>query len=1764
MTGSNEDTPVTLASLSNDEDLPIGQLVRRYGERRLGVLTDDTALSGAQLRLVRDLSDAPMTGRKALGLGFPALADPARQGHQRLMSRRPLHLDVGARHLELKIDPGFGRFGVGQHQDLTPEGPWRYRLDAELLRLWLEEEIVAQGEAALSAAAATAAVTTRPPEADRPAPLRRAPAARPILERIPAPARRVLEARRGEVRQALLAAVRGDTDALARLTHGERAAALLREAQQAVETAEASTAEGSPVETPRATTALTHDHLRRLAESHPTLNVDAAARDFSFERAARQVLQAARRQAQRRAAATTRGDRAEVPSSRRPGALAAAAEQTTRRAALRAARLNADTRQIQSAIDAAALSMTPFEATSLIERTGDGSAVDEAQEATSAVMTTMGVDLDRALTRLGGSIQGLSGRDDLVSSPTGWLALPVNADPAAMARVVDRATRQTYATQPRVASRDVEAGFGNSALKAIAFKTPPRHRHSPHQRWLHDSGHGVLLDGLGEFGPSPGEDPLLEGRRGAQAGLAGTMAAAMAAQQARQESQRGVTGLAVPGGWPSASLFTGSLSPVSSPEARYDAAQAGDFASVLANGFIAPSASHPLASHVTRAAGFAQASPISASLADVEARGLEPSPQGQARGRRRHTGSDWMTVQDVQLSRAHLPALTSSLNQLSDSVERLGAMVMRGGAGVMRATGRAGRSMAHLGAMAREVAALSAQTSTRVADASEALAAFIRGDRPALGATTPGMRGDLDPWWEETLIALSSQGGALDDELRRARRALAAINGQAPAISALDQLVGPDGAQPAPAAAPVTRRLRLFSPEKTLAMLAPELESGGLLDDTSRRELSAALEDLSLSQGGRTSRRLRTAFGTLSLNLEADGQVVVEAEEISSHAPSVAMRTSTATPSTARGEMGRAQGFGAVMTAAERLLRRGAVSGALPRAVRELEVTLGQLSRAERQAGVALDPANTAEHMARLGLRQSVVRGAVEPSLRHALTELRDISAGSLVRVSADSARAARITEALAQAGITTTSPKALKSLDAQQVASVRMSASLDEVAEVVARQDMARRQVTQAAEALSNGTLSRVLGRLGQERAGLAAANMATLMREAADRPSARRLGLVAAGVETLLREAADARAVGSVGRVAMARRMPDSEMTRAEVAQLLPFMQRSTRGWERLSSLSDAPRSLVNQTREDAAGLESRVSALQAAMQQAQVVGRASLAQDPRMSARNAQTIEQMEARATQQAEALRGAADTLEVFGQQATRVRRAMAATPALGWLSGEALVSLGLSLGRSPEWSDALTRMGVGDVLELEKSWLEADQALSALPGLGLDASPWKPTGEAWSSVADQGRDEVALVEMGASASTRVDQARQARQWASRRIERLTRETPTRRAAIENAMTRTRASAPVSGVSAGPKVQPSALAGALLRELTDVEGVLRALSGDSAQRARRRAPEVDVAQDSQAGTLVEAASARVVGLGSQRGAGATLGRGRAGQAGIWSPAGVERLLQMRAEELVGSHGGFDASLVAPSLFKAQQVTRPDSAVDGLSRLSEVDVDRSVDEALRGMTLGVGMLGVSPEASVRAGVPTYDAGSPGVQVSLGAGAGMSPRWWSQSRTQAGLSRLMSSLDMAVTEGSTAAPVGVPVRASSGQGAVPDLKQVTPGASRGGPLARRMAARAERAERELSKVQGQKLSDRALFTPPSYTVDGTAGGQQGTASPLAAKGSPSGGSIEKGESGDRKGLAHQTGVPSQDDIEDIAREVLSELRRRWSYEIERRGME
>ena len=97
------------------------------------------------------------------------------------------------------------------------------------------------------------------------------------------------------------------------------------------------------------------------------------------------------------------------------------------------------------------------------------------------------------------------------------------------------------------------------------------------------------------------------------------------------------------------------------------------------------------------------------------------------------------------------------------------------------------------------------------------------------------------------------------------------------------------------------------------------------------------------------------------------------------------------------------------------------------------------------------------------------------------------------------------------------------------------------------------------------------------------------------------------------------------------------------------------------------------------------------------------------------------------------------------------------------------------------------------------------------------------------------------------------------------------------------------------------------------------------------------------------------------------------------------------------------------------------------------------------------------------------------------------------------------------------------------------------------------------------EAGRVQGQQVARRELFTPPTPHFGNTGPGGSGDA-PMAraAKDSSSGGQVERAEPFDRKMLAHQSGVPSQENIEDMAREVLAELKLRWQYELERRGIE
>jgi hypothetical protein len=136
-------------------------------------------------------------------------------------------------------------------------------------------------------------------------------------------------------------------------------------------------------------------------------------------------------------------------------------------------------------------------------------------------------------------------------------------------------------------------------------------------------------------------------------------------------------------------------------------------------------------------------------------------------------------------------------------------------------------------------------------------------------------------------------------------------------------------------------------------------------------------------------------------------------------------------------------------------------------------------------------------------------------------------------------------------------------------------------------------------------------------------------------------------------------------------------------------------------------------------------------------------------------------------------------------------------------------------------------------------------------------------------------------------------------------------------------------------------------------------------------------------------------------------------------------------------------------------------------------------------------------------------------------------------------------------------------------------PEDKWIQPGAKgvpdRSGPaprktgLARNLIKREKRKESpaiESGRFQGADLPKRTLFTPPSVNIP--AAGIAAAPADMAPRAAMGGSSVETSEGSDRKATAHQTGVPSQESIEDMAREVLTELKRRWSYELERRGIE
>lgn len=1672
MTGPSQ--PIVPADLDTTDDLPIGQVIRRFGERRLGVIDPDNGLSAPQLSLVRGFDERA----RRLGDQSPGLMQTRAAGRG-----AGLHLDVGARHLPLYVDTGFGRLGAAGTQDLIPSGPWRMRIDVSLLQLWLEEELKAQEALYFEAA---------PPSPDRrPAAASATPPAAvrlPALDRLPPAAREVMERKREEIRQAMLAAVRGDAAPLARLTHGEEAAKILSELRQrGVAQPEAQPGAQAP-----APTALDHGHLERLAQTMPTLAVDASAPDFDFAAAAATIIRRARQGAAREVAAAARS--AQPTPAARPGALAAAADQAQRRIALRGARMFGPTPDEQAVVDREALARTPFEATSLV------SLPLGAQAPSGVAMAALGADLGQALARLTPA-DAPSGQDRQLGPA--WLALPT---PVASGADLALATRRALTGgAPRAAT-----AMGQQSLKAL---TPRRDgRRSAPSAWLFDGGRGVLLEGLDDDprpqGPRRAMDP--EGGWTAPQTPALTRALLDAIAQRRSAQPDA----------PSQPQATSRLAPTLlsvTGSADYRADGPGDFAAILAGGLAANLAGGPGAEQARATAQGPRLADGATASTEATARVVAGAEaQGHVETHRRLM----VQLQDVLLSESHLPALTRSIDQLGRAV----ALLTR----FSQAPPEAAQQAPALRALAeaRLAASQGMDATSRTARVAEELAALIRrgaplGPRPTDPRRARSAYSDL--WWDSQLTSLQPEAAEAPTP-DRARAALeatietlqSALDGSRRLeVARLAQLAAPAPVTERPAAvsgatrdaatapqAAQTRALRLFSPEKTMALLAPQLESGGLLDATGRRELTAALEALATAPGtsAGAQRRISTPFGTLLVRLEDDGRVTVDTEEIASVSPSVSLKAASRA---AQGAEARLPDLLAGLAPADRadaplvraLAQRLAAQPAgrlTPQTLEQIEVLLGGATRAERASSVRLDPLDPEQVARRLGLSPDSPGGrALQQAMarpgrrRNPLAELRDVSAGALIEVFADSEQAARVISAMEREGLLS-APGALATARALTATARTAAGATVAPAAGAAQATAAITEAPGTSAQVTPGRLAEVLERLSQRRAHEHPSGAAA--------PSAHKAPAWALGAE--LARAAQTRSIGALGSVGMGRRALGG-MSRAELAFALPFLQRAAGGPARLDALTTAATASPLPPRSP----EDRTSAMAA----------------PGAAAVGASTPTSIEA----------------------LTQARAGL-----------DRLFELGLSLGQGPELFSGQGRLGTR-LLDVDRAegWM-LEVAPSATRGLEQRgqagatrdaAAPWAGRGgRAYDGVSTSARELFAPMSMS----------------TARAAARYTSGAAGRRAAIERSMSAPRATewsspaGPMARAATSP-LRPQALGGALIKELRGIEGVLSSLDPARAALAPWARSSGSSYPGAGAMALPETGAASV----GVRPEAARLGMGRAGRAGIWSPSGVERLLQTPTEALIASRGGFEATHVAPTIFR-QVRQRAGFGQAPMERDQMVAFGQAaVAEALRQAPLGLKL-----HRATRGG-RDESAGT----LAVGPASGSAPSWMSSTLAQRGVERLLASLDGQPQEAKASGG-----QAGMGRGAMrgPDMPQLDPKPRPAPPLTGRLVSRSERKESSRASsggsYQGENISERTLFTPPAPQLGGPVGLEAAGLAPRAAMPSSSGGTVERAEGADRKMLAHQTGVPSQENIEDMAREVLAELKRRWSYELERRGIE
>jgi len=1745
-------------------DLPIGQVLRRITEARVGHA--DHAFAPPQLRLAADME---MIGNRTLRSPTIMSLDEEPDEHD-------LHLHVGSRYLPLQIDTSFGRAAAGHGQDLVPTGAWSYGLDATLLRLWVDEEL---------AELASTEAPTRPATA-RPRPLQSA-ALQPAHRMVPLAVQQALDKKKVQVKQAVLEASRGDTLALARLMHGAEAARLLEQARARVPLAA-----GAESFSPAAGTALTEPMLRQLATTHPSLAIDASGAAFSFANAAARVHRGALQLEQRSMLTPELPSATAFHHQPgQLGELSEAMGQATSTRLARMFPLGAAEQREASRRAMTRMGQIPpapaFERS--LETAAEGgtdnliSLAEVLRARFAAAPSTTGPEAGEPRSARDFRVAGLNdeaavGRQGLRSDTFGQTAL--------RAVDADNLVGVLSAAEGRASMHWMRDGGRGVLLSAVEQPqiSPAPPEVAPES---YPAGMGQLRYSRPESIQPSASPALRAALQQAAAPRITPWTAAVGVVPRRLADDR-----AMAPGASDATLRSGSPIAAARPAtlgyAGYDATLAGPFASMVADAIVTPRGRQALG--LMGPAG--QARGLDALLAPEPTPAQTARVATGSRPGRGRVGIDDLSVDSrympalsasiVQLDQmvkaadrmmpqafasgaaaaaaAAAPGRPSAGLDLRAFAPTLTALLARSGATALRP------DLATLGRLLAEAQdgehSLPIEARGAVAaELAEAIERSYQDHAPGAPATVRPYR-----WWGESTVLLAAErqrptqaGAAVDgvgftadhaaphlathkariaqlEQIIRGARGQAALaalqtaraaeRGAATPAPAIGRTALPGVQRPQPA--PAAGELRLFSPEKTLAMLAPGLEAGGLLDVNVRRELRDAVTALASSPHPTSPRRIRTAFGTLSVRYQ-DGRLIVDAEEASSNAPTVSIGAtapggadlSALTAPTARlRDWSRASG--------------GGQAGASPRAASEVAVAIGGASRAERLAG----------RFAGLAAPGPTL-DTFEPTLAAferatgSQTSL-GLSGDDRVHVLARSPEAARLTGALAQL---LASPAALADLERTMgrpvsAPSTRARRFGGDEGDLGAPAPAARAAGLEPA--LSGTGLGRPEAAPGAASprpallAGSVGASLEALF--ARDTFAAQRStsGLDAPGASPLARnaalaaelaEAADRRSLGDLGIVGMLASAPGpwSQLSRAELAYVLPYLQRqvdptSSRALQLRGTSPWAPAGRAPSTEPGLAAEAAARPSFSTA---------ASLATPVRAS----------------------GDAST-------ATPLLQHRQATIALR----RAVLEAGLDLGQAPLLARAARTLGLSNAI------IEAFER-------GLSAEPVGASGAEPSRFAEAIGALGAISRASALFVTSPDRTLVARAadvpgpTSSRaRLERIQRSVATASATMTPSHRDVR-------MAGGSEVGTRALSGAIARQIHGVQAVLEAMTPG---RAPSFATHPAFA-GSGYGALVAPAAGRggapaltgdplaptTAAASPQSGLDRTAATsGHAGLAGIWLPESMQRLLGQSADAFVGPAGKLEGHLVMPSVMTTIGST-PRAMMPTVDRRPPLKISSTdLDRVAHTMALSLGYL-------TRARRERHGAEASPDLVGLSSSLDRLTRsfWTESTASQSGIDRILASLDFspefAASGGGQSAEAVGPVLEFEESRTEASAAAHAVVASRRAELMRTLIDRAmPRTSPPPARVQGTAVSDkRELFSPfsaPTETHDAQAAPRAATEA--AGRGGGTGG--DSGSS-QQDGSKKETGL-SREQIEETAHEVWDEIKRMFAYELERRGIE